>query len=87
MLMRSCHENSQFMTHMQMCMTEVGHVTQHDTCRVRDEMSVVGPGLGGLRDGSRTEGRTSHNRHLGHEYRELCKRLTAFQLLFQVYRH
>ena len=39
-----------------------GHMTQHNVWRVRDETSVVGLGLEGLRDGSGTEGRTSHNR-------------------------
>ena len=34
---------------------------RRDVWHVRDEMSVVSPGLGGLWDGSRTEGRTSHS--------------------------
>ena len=46
---------------MQMCVTEVGHVMRHAVWHVCDEMSVVSPGLGGLRDRSRTEGRTSYN--------------------------
>ena len=34
---------------------------QHNVGYVRDEMSGVGLGLGGHRDGFRTEGGTSHN--------------------------
>ena len=41
--------------------TGVGHVMRHDAWHVRDETSVVGLGLGGLRDGSGTEGGMSHN--------------------------
>ena len=40
---------------------EVGHVMRHDVWHICDETSVVGPGLGGLRDGSGTEGGMSHN--------------------------
>ena len=49
------------MTCMQMHMTEVGHMMWHDVWCICDETSVVGLGLGGLRDRSRTERRTSHN--------------------------
>ena len=42
-------------------MMGVGHMMQHDTWHIRDKTSVVSPGLGGLRDGSRTEGGMSHN--------------------------
>ena len=41
--------------------TGVGHMMRHDAWCGHDETSVVGPGLGGLRDGSRTEGWISHN--------------------------
>ena len=33
-----------------------------DTCHAHNETPVVAPGLGGCRDGSGTEGGTSHNR-------------------------
>ena len=36
-------------------------MTQRDAWHVCNEMSVVGPGLGGLRDESVTKGGTSHN--------------------------
>ena len=39
----------------------VGHVTQCDTGRIRDETSGVGPGLSRRRDGFMTEPGTSHN--------------------------
>ena len=39
----------------------VGHVTRHNAWHIRNETSVVSLGLGGLRDRSGTEGRTSHN--------------------------
>ena len=47
--------------HIQMWVMRVGHVMQRDMWRICDEMLVVGLGLGGLRDGSRSEGGTSHN--------------------------
>ena len=42
-------------------MAGVGHMMRHDAWCICDETSVVSLGLGGLRDGSGTEGRTSHN--------------------------
>ena len=46
---------------MQMCVTEVGHMMQRNMWCNCDKMSVVGLGLGGLRDRSGTKGRTGHN--------------------------
>ena len=42
-------------------MTEVGHMTQCDMWCIHNETSMVSLGLGGLRDGSMTEGGMSHN--------------------------
>ena len=39
----------------------MGHVTQWDMGRVCDEMSGIGPGLSGHRDGFGTRRGTSHN--------------------------
>ena len=41
--------------------TGVGHVTQRDVERVRDEMLGIGPGSSGRRDGVGTGRGTSHN--------------------------
>ena len=43
------------------CVRWGSHVTQRDVGHVRDETSVVGPGLSGRRDGFGAKRGTSHN--------------------------